>query len=218
MDDQEWLKKAKSFRNQIEQKLSFKLPKLEKTPGGEVEHLVIAFREILLHRIYDLSDSAIELYNKNKLVPASVLTRAVFETAALLFYGLKKIITANNTKSIDEVRDLLHRGIWGSRIWDEEQKAIQVLTSLDHLDKEYHGVRSAYDNLSEMAHPNVMGTGAAYSNYDLETGNSVLGNNPELTPMAPFGLGPLTLILELTLVVHSEYILNEKTFISLLYE
>ena len=48
-------------------------------------------REALYYRMTDLAGAAIDLYKQNKIVPAIIIIRAAYETAALCYYVYKKL-------------------------------------------------------------------------------------------------------------------------------
>ncbi|RTL88145.1 MAG: hypothetical protein EKK29_06130 [Hyphomicrobiales bacterium] len=53
--------------------------------------------------------------------------------------------------------------LMGSRVFDNMPDPCQVLTLIDRMDRKISGVRSCYDHLSEIAHPNWAGVLGLYS-------------------------------------------------------
>src|SRR5215475_4101125 len=56
------------------------------TLKSKLPYKATSFRELLIHRVSDIADVAIELYESNRLVPAFILTRALVETTAILYW------------------------------------------------------------------------------------------------------------------------------------
>ena len=128
-------------------------------------------RAALLHRADELTKTAFDLYQQRKLVPGLVIVRAAFETAALLYYVCKKLREAVQTKKGDNIDEMLMKVLFGQRRNGTEVQAINILTVIDHLDKETRidgngCVRYLYDELCEFAHPNWNGTAGCYARMD----------------------------------------------------
>lgn len=194
------LETVKNKLKELEKNLETVVPQVGKYPGGAERHIFVVFKSVLLHRIYELSESAFLLFTQNHFIPGAILTRSVCETVAVLFYGYKKTNNSVKSKSPNGIGLFLHRALWGTRLENEDglPKAIQVLTAIDHLDKAYKGVRNDYDFLCEIAHPNVAGTGMSYFTHDFGTDHSQVGMNPDELPSEPFGLGSLNILLDIT--------------------
>ncbi len=126
----------------------------------------------LLYRYHDLAKNSARLSKEGAIIPALILARAAFETAALLFYTHTKIDTAVETRDVSEINDILMRIMFGERrqqiTGDVNILAVNILTVVDLLDKEMEklgaqGIRALYDDLCEFAHPNFSGGFGAYA-------------------------------------------------------
>lgn len=165
-----------------------------KTPVKAV-HL----REALYYRMTDLSGAAIDLYEQNKIVPAIIIIRAAYETAALCFYIYKKINEAKEKQDINEIDAFLMRAKFGQKLDEDYYQAFNTLTVIKHLDKQFSGLASMYDSLCEIAHPNWMGCEGAYSN--LNTVEHYVEFSLK-SKSIPSGLGLDELIVALTVFEH----------------
>ena len=125
----------------------------------------------LLSRYYDLAKSSESLSKEAAVIPALILARAAFETAALLYYTYTKIDAVVKTGDVSEIDDILMRIMVGEKrqqiTEDANISAVNILTVIDLLDKEMkklgvQDVRALYDDLCEFAHPNFSGTLGAY--------------------------------------------------------
>ena len=67
----------------------------------------VILREALYYRMTDLSGAAIELYQKNKVVPAITIVRAAFETAAFCYYVYEKLAQTVKTHDCVEMDSFL---------------------------------------------------------------------------------------------------------------
>jgi hypothetical protein len=148
----------------------------------------MSFRELLLHRFSDFIEATILLYETDHLLPAFVLTRAVIETSASMYFLLVKVREFQKYRDIHAFDDFLMKGLMGSKI-DFDLKPYNILTAVDHLDKRYNGVREAYDRLSEFTHPNYSGVTGSYSSSKPKEFVTYLGRDVIEVPK-DFGLIP----------------------------
>jgi hypothetical protein len=126
----------------------------------------------LLYRYHDIAKNSVSLSKERAIVPALILARSAFETAALLFYTYTKIDIVVKSRDISEIDDILMRIMFGQRqqqiTEDTYISAINILTVIDLLDKEMgklgvQGIRDLYDSLCEFAHPNFCGAFGSYA-------------------------------------------------------
>ncbi len=135
-------------------------------------HLI---RASLLYRYSDLTNNSTSLSKEGAVIPALILARAAFETAALLYYTYTKIYAVVKTGDMSEIDDILMRIMFGEKLQpiteDANISAVNILTVINSLDKEMEklgiqGIRDLYDGLCEFAHPNFSGAFAAYATQD----------------------------------------------------
>lgn len=149
-----------------------------------------SFREMLIHRISDIADVAIDLYENDSLVPAFIETRAVVETTAMVYWLYQRSCEFLEKPDEDCFDEFLMKGMLGSRDGMTKHESYNVLTAVDRLDKEFNGLRQMYDTLCEFTHPNWSGLMGSYSKLDKEKYLLHLGKEHRKPPLA-FGLGPL---------------------------
>jgi len=159
----------------LESKLSFK---------------VTSLREVLIHRIAELALTAVELYESDKLVSAFVVTRAVIETVAMIYWLHEKVMEFLSSKDIQKLDDFLMRAMLGSRDGTTSLDSYNVLAAVDRVDKEFLDFRKMYDRLCEFTHPNWSGVLGSYGKIDRERFILRLGSDLRRQPIA-FGLEPL---------------------------
>jgi hypothetical protein len=114
-------------------------------------------------RMAELSRAAMEAIEIESLASAMILTRAVVETFATLWSLESKIRATVEANECGEIDKHLTRFVMGHRNNEQMPMAINVMTCIDHVEKQIDGFRRHYDVLSEYAHPNWAGTTLIYS-------------------------------------------------------
>ena len=160
------------------------------TLNSKLPYKACSFREVLIHRVSDLADVAVELFASERLVPAFVMTRAVVETTAMMYWLHEKASEFLQKKDENAFDEFLMKGMLGSKDGTTTQVSYNVLTAIDRLNKEFGGIRGMYDKLCEFTHPNWSGVMGSYSVADPEKFILHLGKHHRKPPLA-FGLGPL---------------------------
>lgn len=190
LSDSERLALAKQFASTIRNCLPKELHARSFTLKSKLPYKASSFREVLIHRVSDLADVAVDLYESNRLVPAFVITRAVVETTAVVYWLHQKsqeFIEKQDENTFDE---FLMKGMLGSKDKTTKYESYNVLTAVDHLDKEFPGLRDMYNTLCEFTHPNWSGVMGSYSIVEKEKYLLHLGKGHHEPPLA-FGLAPL---------------------------
>lgn len=129
---------------------------------------LLSVREPLLFRIVDLSEASLLLCREDRPVGAAVLARAVMESAAALYVLAEMVSRVVDTNEVGTFDETVTRMLFGSRNEKTPAEAINVLSYIDKMDKEFVGLRRWYNNLSEIAHPNYAGVMALYAEVDRE--------------------------------------------------
>jgi glutathione-specific gamma-glutamylcyclotransferase len=137
----------------------------------------LIYRAALMWRMAELSRSAMEHFESSKLTSAIQLTRAAFETSAALWYLRGKLDAAVESQTIGDIGAFLMRLLMGSRNNPDLPQPINVMTFVEHVEKDIKGFRQQYDGLSEFAHPNWAGTSLLYSRPDSVNGWTDFGAN-----------------------------------------
>ena len=193
------LAKAKQLSRQLSSNLPKKIKATSLSDYSKLPFKAFSLRGVLIHRITELSEVAIELFELKKIVPAIIMTRAVFETTAVLYWLYKSIKQVCATKEIGNIDEFFMKSLFGSKNEERLPESYNILTAINHTDKDFQGYRNAYNSLSEFAHPNWSGLFGAYSKLNqekiiLELGKEV-GNIP-LSVALPLLLGALTLFID----------------------
>jgi len=176
------LKETKELALLIESGLLDKIEIAAFSMNSMIPYMVVHLRETLLHRIAALATSAVELFEQKREIPAMLLTRGVMETFALMFelHGMIKTFLSNYNEM--DFGTSLNQLIKGDRLPDDIQaknNAKNILTLIEHVDKEFPGFKQGYDFLSEYAHPNWLGVSAAYGKINHDSFELLLGRKEE---------------------------------------
>lgn len=126
---------------------------------------LMVIREALIWRTEELGRNACDALERDDFAAAAILTRALTENAALTWM-LMEILDGRSRYTPDELHKLLSRLLLGSRAWPETPQAVQILNSIDKMNKRIPGVRASYDGLSDIVHPNWRGVAGLYSAND----------------------------------------------------
>jgi len=96
LSDAERFALAKQLASDIRGSLPNELYAGSFTLRSKLPYKATSFREVLIHRISDIADAAIDLYEKDRLVPAFIETRAVVETTAMVYWLYGNFILSSN--------------------------------------------------------------------------------------------------------------------------
>lgn len=150
---------------------------------SKAPYLLLCVRESLLWRTEELARCACDVLSKDDIAAGILLTRAVLESAAVV-WRLKEILEDRRTYNLADLDDKLQKMLLGWKSDPDFPRAFNILTMIDHLDQQFHGVRGRYDELSEFAHPNWSGAFGLFSVTDCETYITQFGRGLRRTPSA----------------------------------
>ena len=188
-DDEIGLRMARKQVNVIVSSLPERVDAAAFTLNSKLPFKALSLREVLIHRISELAECAMDQYEQRKLVPAFVLTRAAIETVSLIYWLHKKLSEFIESKDIDQLDGFLMKTILGSKDNTTTIESYNVLTAIDHVDKKFENFRKMYDGLCEFTHPNWSGALGAYGKIDRENIWLDLGPDVKSPPLA-LGLVP----------------------------
>lgn len=187
--------------------LSSKLPEYvcgyDLSQVSKIPFKVYIMKGVLLHRIYGLSESAINLLDALKNPEAIILIRAAQESTALLYWlylEMKKVCDNNNLNEFDS---FIMKLLFGSKIEPIKEKAYNILTAIDKVDKLIQNFRKNYDILSEFVHPNSYGTFISHGKLNKQKNTFYFGTEKRDKPITT-GIYALKGILLFTLKVNED--------------
>ncbi len=126
------------------------------TVARPADQILLAYLSFVQRQL-DLGTLGVHAIETAAPVSAAVLARAALETAAIAHYFATQAVAAPANATAEELNSWLLPVLAGTRFPDASVKAVNVLTHIDRLQKHLPHLRSQYDFLSEIAHPNGLG-------------------------------------------------------------
>ena len=148
LSDAERFALAKQLASDIRDSLPKELYAGSFTLRSKLPFKATSFREVLIHRMSDIADVAIDLYENDRLVPAFIETRAVVETTAMIYWLYQQSCEFVEKSDKDSFDEFLMKGMLGSRDDTTKLESYNVLTAVNRLDKEFNGLRQMYDSVA----------------------------------------------------------------------
>jgi hypothetical protein len=150
---------------------------------SKAPYLLLCNREALIWRTEELGRCACDVLAKDDVAAGILLTRAVIESTAFI-WRLKEILKDRQKYSPADLHDTLDKMLLGWKNDPAFPQAFNILTTINHMDRQFPGVRARYDELSEFAHPNWSGVLGLFSVTDHETYTTQFGRGLRRTPSA----------------------------------
>ena len=130
----------------------------------------------IICRTVSLCDAGKCCWNASNLLGATIIGRAVIETAAVSFCFCHEIDSGVQAKSLSAIDNAVMNVTFASKhssLKDIMRDVPSVMSSIDRLDKflfgrdkQNHAVRNVYEFASEFAHPNWVGTVGLFGRID----------------------------------------------------
>jgi hypothetical protein len=148
-------------------------------------YLAFCLREALSYRMVEMTRAGCDALERNERAVGVVLARCCLENLALMFYLLKQL-RARDTLTNRDIHEVLSKLLMGHKGDEEFPQAINVQTTLKHLDTELgeNRILSMYNNLSEVAHPNYGGVHGLFAKVNYEEFRTTFGPDVRGEPMA----------------------------------
>ncbi len=134
---------------------------------AKAPYKAMAIRAALIWRTEELARNAYAALQRGDLAAAIVLARAVVECTALMA-RLVHVVFERSKATEEELDYTLNKMLLGWKSPSDMPEAFNILTPIDHLNRQAPGVRRAYDLMSEFAHPNWSGVSSLFSRTDRE--------------------------------------------------
>ena len=151
------IKEARQIANDIATHLPDRIQIASLTLNSKIPFKALSLRELLIHRVSPLATAAVDLFERDEIVPALVITCAVFETVAVIYCLHKRLQQFLNDKDMSEFDAFLMTCLFGCRDEPGFPKSIDMLTFIDQVEETIPEFRQNYDVLSEYAHPSYSG-------------------------------------------------------------
>lgn len=111
------LAEAQDFSDRLNASLPDRIQIAALTLKSKLPFKALSIRELLIHRIAALASAAVDLFRQKRAIPAVILTRAIVETAAVMFIFHERMgrFLSDKNKDIAALDDFLMRCLLGSR-------------------------------------------------------------------------------------------------------
>ena len=139
---------------------------------------LLCVREALIWRVNEQARFALSALERREVAAAALLARAVAEGTALI-WKLRDLLMRHDKLSAKELNDLLLRAFAGARKDDDFPKSFHVMDLLREMEAIVPGYMAAYDQLSELSHPNGQGVFGLYGTVDPQKYLAIFGVDPE---------------------------------------
>lgn len=179
---------------ELTKNLPTRMPYEPKLQYKERLHSLIPYLTIgLKYRTANLAETAIKLFEEEKLLPAIIITRSIFETVCLLFYLHKRLSEVVKDRKVGDFVKIFTRIAIGGKeemapidLGGGNIEALNILTAIDKVDGKFKGIRKEYNFLSDFAHPNLNGVLISFSYVNneescIEFSNDVLCKQLDLS-------------------------------------
>lgn len=161
-------------------------------------------------RTIDFSEAALILLQANYIVPSMTLIRSVFENVAQ-FYSISKTIerVVKTNKFENEIDEKITKVLLGTR-YDDEYKAVNILTQIERINEDFNGFRKFYESLCEFTHPNWDGVAGSYSELKIDFRNTEIKRQINLdNPLLDW----LKACLKFCLSIHKNHFIQTNTIL-----
>jgi hypothetical protein len=134
-----------------------------KHSGSWHRNLIQVYVQAHMRRLLNLLDAGHEEFQKGRPLIAHMCARAIYETVACFRDFVSRILTLIDARDVDMLDEFLRTRIFATRmpsllIEDSSVTAPNILSQIDKLAKEQPRAREAYDHLSDIVHPNALGS------------------------------------------------------------
>lgn len=167
-NEEELLRKGLEVNGRLKTSLPPRIDPATISTRAKIPFKALCIREVLLYRVSELADAALACYQRDQLVAAATLTRALLESVALLYWffnELKATVVDEDTSKIDK---FLEKALVGARNEATPLLAHNVMNAIDVVTKDIDHYRKVYEELCEIAHPNWAGGLGAYAKLNRE--------------------------------------------------
>lgn len=170
---------AKERLESIRASLKEKVDPADYTPFlPQVAYKLLIYREAALWRSCELADATLTEAALERGVSSTILVRSLYESAAMLRYVDDFIVRTCQSDDPSKVDDTVMKLLMASRWEDWEHQSINIMTAISKIDRELPGGSQIYAGMSEVAHPNWLGTAGAFSKPNVDAKVTYVGNYP----------------------------------------
>ncbi len=209
MDEKSYISEIQLLMEELSSSLPAKLHAASLSFNSKIPFNAFSLREVLIHRIEDIGKAAFEQVVSKRIVPAVILSRAMMETTASIFMLHKKTMQFLENKDENLFHEYLMRSTFGGKDGHSPRISYNIMTAIDHINKDIPKFKTQYELCCEFTHPNWCGVHGSYSQLDMENHSVDFGSSVARIPLKE-ALRPILL----SLILFKEYYNNSGTLLS----
>ncbi len=160
------IKEARRLADNIAASLPDQIRIAALTANSKIPFKALSFRELLIHRVSALASSSIDLFERDQIIPAVILTHSTVETVTLIYALHEHLTNFLKDKNKVDLDSFLMRCLFGFHNDSRFPQSIDVLTLVDAMDKTIPKFRKMYDLITEYAYPNYSGLLGSFGKID----------------------------------------------------
>jgi hypothetical protein len=131
--------------------------------GPWYRNLIQIYIQAHLRRLLSFLDAGHEELHKDRPLVTHMCARAIYETVACFRDFVVQVLPLIDAEDIDNLDNFLRTRIFATRVPsllanDSSVSATNILSQIDKLGKDQPRAREAYDHLSDIVHPNALGS------------------------------------------------------------
>ena len=187
ISEEDLLRKGMEFSARLKASLPSRIDPATVSTRAKIPFNALCIREVLLYPVSELADAALTCFRQDQLVAAAILTRALLESVALLYWLYKEVKGAVASGATGKIDEFLGRAVVGTRNKSTPLLAHNVMDAIDVVTQDMEHYRKLYEELCEIAHPNWAGGLGAYAKLNREMVWYELGTSrlPRLLILGP---------------------------------
>lgn len=182
------LLEAKAIAERLKQALPAKVDAVQQGINHKIVFYMLVAREASIHRVSTLAEDTFALIAAGRGLGASILTRSILETAAVLGFLLHALKKFEKTSDLAVLHTRIKSVIVGSKNGDKQDPSpVHVLTAIEAAEEflPVPGLTQIYANLSEFAHPNWAGLMGSFATHEDAFLVRLGGKSRAIPPVAP---------------------------------
>ena len=143
--------------------------------GSWYRNLVYVYTQVHIRRLLTFLDAGRAEFLAGRYLITDMCARAIYETVAVYCDFAAQLGPLLDADEVDKIEDFLRTRMFATRLpdfiaEDKSVSATNILTQIDKMTKVSPTARKAYDHLSDIVHPNALGSLVYFTTLNAEDG------------------------------------------------
>jgi hypothetical protein len=126
------------------------------------------YLQLSIYRVTDLCLESCQAWQREKPAVSFLLMRSLMENAAVIYDMALKTKMYLGENDLDKISDLIDNRAFGTKLFENMPKTINLLTAIDNVTKKDKGFRPTYEFISEFCHPTYSSLTGLYGKLNKE--------------------------------------------------